>query len=110
MAWKEQQVVRQAIDEMMNAGVIRPSRSPWAFPMALAPRKDGTMRFCIDYRKLNQITKKDAYLIPRVDDGIAALKKAKYYTALDLLSGYWQIRMHPDDIEKMAFNTRFGLY
>jgi len=72
-------------DMMLKTGVIRPSRSPWAAPVVLAPKKDGGVRFCIDYRELNKITKKDVYPLPRIDDTVDALNGAKYLTAFDML-------------------------
>ena len=110
MAWKEQQIVRQAVQDMLDAGVIRSSRSAWAFPVVLVPKPDGSTRFCIDYRKLNEISKKDAYLSPRTDDALTALSRAKFFTAMDLRSGYWQIPMDSASIEKTAFTTKFGLF
>ena len=110
MAWKEQKIVRQAVEDMRNAGVIRSSRSPWAFSVVLVPKPDGSTRFHIDYRKLNEISEKDAYLSPRIDDALAVLSPAKFYTAMDLRSGYWQIPMDSASIEKTAFTTKLGLF
>ena len=110
MAWKEQQIVRQAVKDMLDAGVIRPSRSPWTFLVILMPKPDGSTRFCIDYWKLNEISKKSAYLSPRTKDALAALSRAKFFPATDLRSGYWQIPMDSASIEKTAFTTKFGLF
>ena len=87
---------------MLSQGVIQPSTSPWSSPIVLVKKKDGSYRFCIDYRKLNLITKNDANPLPRVDDNM--------FSTLDLLSGYWQLRMRPEDREKIAFVTPGGLY
>ena len=70
---------QQAIEEMQNAGVIEPSLSPWASPIVLVRKKDGTTRFCVDYRKLNQATKKDSYPLPRIDDTLETLAGVKWF-------------------------------
>ena len=98
------------IEDMLEKGIIRPSTSPWASPIVLVHKKSGDFRFCIDYRRLNQITRNDAHPLPRVDDLLDAVGNAKYFTTLDLKSGYWQIPVHPDDREKTAFVTHGGLY
>ena len=71
-------------------------------------KRDGSWRLCIDYRQLNNITKKDAYLLPRIDDSIDALSGSAYISMLDLVSGYWQVKMSNDAVEKAAFCTRGG--
>ena len=98
------------LQEMLDKGVVRPSNSPWASPVVLAKKKDGTIRFCMDYRRLNSVTRKDSFPLPRIDETLAALAGAKYFTTVDLQAGYWQIPMHPDDIEKTAFVTNEGLF
>ena len=90
--------------------MIRPSSSPWASPIVLVKKKDGSTRFCVDYRKVNKVTRKDAYPLPRVDDTLDTLAGAKWFSTLDLISGYWQVEMHPDDREKTAFCTLEGLF
>ena len=102
--------VDQLVQEMLIQGVIQPSSSPWASPMVLVRKKDGTMRFCVDYRRLNSATKLDEFPLPRIDDTLDVLAGSKYFTTLDLASGYWQVAMHPADIEKTAFVTYGGLY
>lgn len=102
-------VVKEQMQEMMEAGVIRPSTSPWASPISLVPKKDGTTRFCIDYRKLNSVTRKNSYPLPLISDIFDQLGEAKVFTTLDLKSGYWQIPVSEEDIEKTAFITDFGL-
>ena len=87
-----------------------PSSSPWASPVVLVPKKDGSLRFCVDYRRLNSITVKDVYPLPRVDDILDALGGVKYFSSLDLASGYWQIALSPDASLKSAFTTHCGLF
>ncbi|CAF5157907.1 unnamed protein product, partial [Rotaria magnacalcarata] len=84
--------------------------SPWASPVILAPKKDGTLRFCVDYRKLNSVTIRDAYPIPRIDDTLDSLQEAKFVSTLDLRSGYWQVEMDKNSREKTAFVTHKGLF
>lgn len=104
------QPVRNMINEMKEAGVIRESHSPWAAPLVIVKKKDGSLRFCVDYRRLNAITHKDAYPLPRIEESLTALKTAVYFSTLDLTSGYWQIPMAPEDREKTAFTTPMGLF
>lgn len=98
------------LKEMLDRNVIRPSSSPWASPVVLVQKKDGSTRFCIDYRRLNTITRKDAYPLPRVDDTLDTLSGSKWFSTLDLISGYWQVEMSSSDKEKTAFCTHEGLF
>ena len=75
------------LDEMLQVGVIAPSMSPWSSPVCMVKKKDDTYRFCIDYRRLNDVTKKDAYPVPDVKDALDSLHGAKYFATIDLLSG-----------------------
>ena len=98
------------VAEMLDQGVIQASSSPWASPIVLVKKKDGTFRFCIDYRKLNEVTKKDAHPLPRIDDLLDALQGSQMFSTLDLRSGYWQVSVDPKDREKTAFVTPDGLW
>ena len=107
----QQTVVDTAINDMLNNDVIERSSSPWASPIVLVKKKDGTTRFCVDFRKLNKITTPLAVPLPLVDDLLGVLGKAVYFSSLDLISGYWQIMMNEADKEKTAFCTSHrGLY
>ncbi len=99
------------IQSMLEKGVIEPSVSPWASPVVLVHKKDGTLRYCIDYRKVNAITKKDSFPLPNIDDALNSLKGAKYFSTLDLCCGYWQVELTERAKEISAFCTgRGGLY
>ena len=102
--------VVQLMDEMLAQGVITPSSSPWASPIVLVAKKDGSTRFCVDYRKLNAITKLDVFPLPRIDESLDLLSGTEYFSSLDLASGYWQVGMEPAAREKTAFTTHSGLY
>uniref|UniRef100_A0A6G5ABV7 Putative tick transposon n=1 Tax=Rhipicephalus microplus TaxID=6941 RepID=A0A6G5ABV7_RHIMP len=106
----ERHAIQTQVKEMLQDGVIQPSSSPWSSPVVLVKKKDGTLRFCVDYRKLNNVTKKDVYPLPRVDDSLDKLRRAKYFSSVDLKSGYWQIEVDERDREKTAFVTPDGLY
>jgi len=94
----------------LERGVIRPSASAWASPIVLVPNWDGNLRFCVDYRKVNSITKKDVYPLPHIDDILDTLSEACYFSTLDLASGFWQIEMDAATREKSAFVTHCGLH
>lgn len=99
-----------ALDELIDSGVVRRSASPWGFPVVLVPKKDGSSRLCVDYRRLNQVSRKDAYPFPSIDAIISNLGGAKYFTTLDASKGYLQVRMEPGDAEKTAFVCHRGLF
>ncbi|KAF6216167.1 hypothetical protein GE061_000506 [Apolygus lucorum] len=102
--------VEKLVEEMEANGVIEPSLSPWASPIVLVKKKDGSTRFCIDYRKLNSVTKRDSHPMPRIAELVGALEGSIWFSTLDLQSGYWQIPMAPCDKEKTAFCTPRGLW
>ena len=106
----KQEIEEREVKDMLERGVIEPSASPWASPIVLVTKKDGSARFCIYYRKLNDVTRKDAYPLPRIDETLDALEGSAYFCTLDLYSGYWQVEMDERDKEKTAFVTRRGLY
>ena len=95
---------------MLERRVVEPSNSPWSSPIVLVKKKDGTTQFCVEFRKVNDATKKDAHPLPRIDDTLDTLGEAQWFTILDLTSGYWQVEVAPADREKTAFATPDGLY
>ena len=110
MPFAVRQEVSKQLKRMQDAQVIQPSKSPWASPVVLVRKRDGTHRFCIDYRELNSVTKPDTYPLPRIEDLLDQLGESHYFSTLDLSSGFWQIRIHPDSVEKTAFTTPQGLF
>jgi len=109
-AQAEDTVVEGNVSKMLNAGVIEEGDGAWGFPVVLVKKRDGEVRFCIDYRALNKVTKRDVYPLPRIDETLEALGGARLFTTLDLRSGYWQIGMALGDRDKTAFTTKQGLY
>ncbi|GJR75566.1 putative reverse transcriptase domain-containing protein [Tanacetum coccineum] len=93
---------------LQDKGFIRPSHSPWGAPVLFVKKKDGSFRMCIDYRELNKLTIKNHYPLPRIDDLFDQLQGARYFSKIDLRSGYHQLRVQDDDISKTAFRTRYG--
>ena len=96
------------VQQMLSSRVIRPSNSPWASLVVMVRKKDGSLRFCVDFRQLNAATIKDAHPLPRIDDLLDALHGAKWFSTLDLKSGYWQVPISEQDKKKTAFRTSSG--
>ena len=107
---QSREIVDKAITDILDAKIIERSRSPWSFPVVIVDKKDGTKRFCVDFKKLNEITKRNSYPLPLIDDILTLLGKAKYFWSLDLKLGYWQVAMDEKDKEKTAFTCHSGLY
>jgi Reverse transcriptase (RNA-dependent DNA polymerase)/Retroviral aspartyl protease len=103
-------IEQREVERMLKAGVIEPATSEWASPVVLITKKDGETRFCVDYRRLNAVTKKDSYPLPRMDECLDSLGEAGIFTTLDCNSGYWQIPVAPEDRDKTAFVSHEGLY
>ena len=98
------------VTEMLTGGQIEPSDSPWSSPVVLVTKKDGGTRFCVDYRRLNLATVKDAYPLPRIDDTLDMLASKRWFSTLDLASGYWQVSLSPEARCKTAFATHSWLF
>lgn len=103
-------VLKEEVQAMLEMGVIEPSRSEWCSPVVLVPKKGGGLRFCIDFSKLNSISAFDPYPMPRVDEMVERLGKAKFLSTLDLCKGYWQVPLSPRAQELTAFRTPAGLF
>lgn len=107
---KKRELEKKEIDMMLDKGVIEPANTDWASPIVFVPKPDGSLRFCVDYRRLNVMTIRDSYPIPRMDECIDSLGDAVIFTTLDCNSGYWQIPMTEKDKDKTAFISHYGLY
>ena len=107
---KDQEILNMETQKLLDKGIIEHSTSPWSSPVVLVKKKDGTTRFCVDYRRLNQITTKDAFPLPRIDDIYDQLAQATHFTKFDFKSGYFQVPLDEADRPKTAFSTRNGHY
>jgi len=108
---KEMSILREEISKLLRNGLIGPSKSSWSFPVILVPKKNGKWRMVVDYRKLNDITIKDAYPLPYIEEILFSIgNKVKYLTTLDLFSGFHQIPMKKENREKTCFTTMYGNY
>jgi len=110
MAPAELRELKLQLEDLLGKGFIRPSVSPWGAPVLFVRKKDGSLRLCIDYRMLNQITIKNKYPLPRIDDLFDQLQSATIFSKIDLRSGYHQLRVRDIDIPKTAFRSRYGHY
>ncbi|XP_037781188.1 uncharacterized protein LOC119577706 [Penaeus monodon] len=104
------QQIREECDAMLEAGVIEPSMSPWLSPVVLVKKKDGTVRFCVDYRRLNSVTIADTYPLPRIDELVDELRETAVFSLLDSRSAYWSIPVAPEDRPKTAFSDGYRLF
>ncbi|CAF4129789.1 unnamed protein product [Rotaria sordida] len=107
---RNRQIINEEVKKMLTNGIISPSNSPWASPVVIVTKPDGSPRFCIDYRRLNAITQKDVYPLPRIDDVIECLNGSYIFSKLDLRSGYFQAPLAPEERDKTAFITPDGLW
>ena len=103
-------IMDKAIQDMPQANIIRPLHSSWSFPVLLVPKKDGGKRFCVDFKKLNKITKTFVWPLPHIDDILASLGNLTIFSSIDLKSGYWQVLIDAQDKEKTAFVYNSALY
>lgn len=110
VSFKERDVINEQVDQLLNKDLIEHSNSPWSSPVVLVKKPNGGIRFCVDYRKLNSVTIKDNYPLPRIDDALDRLRGAKYFTTLDCDQAYYQIEMEENSKDKTAFITPDGLY
>ena len=106
----QKEAAEKEIEGMLANGIIEPSESPWSSPIVLVAKKDKNVRFCVDFRKINECTQKDAYPLPNIADCLDSLSGSLYFSTLDLASGYWQVEMDEEDKPKTAFVTHKGLF
>ena len=104
------ETIDKQVQDMLKTGIIEPSQSPWVSNVVIVTKKDGSARFCVDYRKLNDVTRKDAYPLPRIETCLDALGGARYFSTFDLRSGYHQVKMDEADADKTSFVTRRGTF
>ena len=110
MPTKDLEEIKKHIKELLDKGYIHPSSSPWGLPVLLVEKKDGSLRMVVDYRGLNEVTIKNKYPLPMINDLFDQLQGAKVFSKIDLRSGYHQLKIQEQDIPKTAFTTRYGLY
>lgn len=110
MSKQKKEILEKEINIMLKSDIIEECESPWATPVVLVPKKDGTARICVDYRRLNAVTKTDSYPMPRIDELLHLVKRTLYMSTIDLRSGYWQVSVKPEDRDKTAITTPFGTF
>jgi hypothetical protein len=110
MSVEELKELKKQLTELQEAGYIRPSSSPWGALVLFVQKKDGSQRMCVDYRSLNDVTMKNKYLLPRIEDLFDQMRGARVFSKIDLRSGYHQMKIRPSDIPKTTFSTRYDLY
>jgi hypothetical protein len=110
MSVEELKELKKQLTKLQEARYIRPSSSPWGALALFVQMKDGSQRMCVDYRSLNDVTIKNKYPLPRIDDLFDQMRGARVFSKIDLTSGYHQMKIRPSDIPKTAFSTRYGLY
>lgn len=110
MSWQEQRQLKVELDQLLGTGLIRPSDGVWSSPVLFVGKKDGSLRFCVDYRKLNEKTIRDTYPLPHIDELLDSLGDGRVFSTLDAASGFWQTAMDPASIAKTGFVTRYGTY
>jgi hypothetical protein len=110
MSVEELKELKKQLTELQEAEYIRPSSSPWEAPVLFVQKKDGSQRMCMDYRSLNDVTVKNKYLLPRIEDLFDQMRGARVFSKIDLRSSYHQMKIRPLDISKTEFSTRYGLY
>ena len=107
LPFHQRKLVHNMIEGMLDQGIVEPAEGAWSCPIVLAKKKDGSY---VDFRRVNDVTKKDVHPIPRIDDALDSLAGTKLFSVLDLASGYWQLELDPADKEKTVFATPFGLH
>jgi hypothetical protein len=110
MTKQRKEILKNEIEKMLIDDVIEPCESPWVSPVVLVPKNDNSWRVCIDYRKLNSVTKADKYPLPRIEELLHLAKQTLYMTTIDLKSGYWQISVRESDRDKTCFTSPFGTF
>jgi hypothetical protein len=110
MSVEELKELKKQLTELQEAGYIRPSSSPWGTPVLFLQKKDGSQRMCVDYKSLNDVTVKNKYSLPRIEDLFNQIRGARVFSKIDLRSSYHQMKIRPSDILKTTFSTRYGLY
>jgi hypothetical protein len=107
---QELEELKRQLADMLSKGLIHPSASPWGSPILFVDKRDGTIRLCVDYRKLNEVTIKNKYPLPKIQDLFDQLNGARVFSKIDFCTGYHQLKVRESDIPKTAFTTRYGLF